>query len=93
MKLYENFHFKYQLNDDGIVTKETIQSFMDENIPEDAHELGHVLSEDCLADHGKFYFLFFLLIFSDFVKIFSLKVQNWTRINSIVKVTVIKILT
>ncbi|OXA62478.1 uncharacterized protein LOC110841696 [Folsomia candida] len=40
------------LTDEGIVTKETVQGFMDEMIPEDAHEIGHVLVEDCLSDHG-----------------------------------------
>jgi len=40
------------LTEEGIVTKETIQGFMNMMIPEDAHEMGHVLIEDCLEDHG-----------------------------------------
>jgi len=40
------------LTEEKIVTKETIQGFMNEMIPEEAHEFGHVLIEDCLEDHA-----------------------------------------
>lgn len=60
LKLYKiaaDFNLKLidfiKLDEGGFVTKVTIQSFMEKHIAPEAHELGHILSEECLDSLGK----------------------------------------
>ncbi|CAL8138336.1 unnamed protein product [Orchesella dallaii] len=40
------------LDDQGQITKDRIQKFMDEMVPQDAHEFGHALAADCNESYG-----------------------------------------
>jgi len=40
------------LDENGKVTREKIQKFMDEMIPQDAHEFAHALAADCNESYG-----------------------------------------
>jgi len=40
------------LDDQGQITKDRIQKFMDDMVPQDAHEFGHALAADCNESYG-----------------------------------------
>lgn len=50
--IIEHVFLYNQLDDVQKVTNDTMQVFFDQFIPEDFHEIGHIMTEGCIEEYG-----------------------------------------